>query len=342
MIVIGADTAQAHAHRRRRSMRRPAQLRGERTVPARDGAASASCCAGRARSTRERVWAIEDCRHVSGALERFLLARGERVVRVPPKLMAGARRRGARARQVRLDRRARGRARRAARGARDAAGGAARRRRRCEIRLLRRPPRGPGRRSAPRDQQRLRWHLHDLWPELEIPAGALDRRGWLERVAAPPRPRRADRPRADRARAGAPHPRAHPPRSTSSSASSPRLRRRATRRSCSSCPAAASLTAAKLIGEIAGVERFATDAKLARIAGVAPIPASSGARTATASTAAATASSTARCTASPSPKAACDPDAARLPRAQASRRQDPPRSAPLPQAPPRPHRLPAP
>jgi transposase len=39
----------------------------------------------------ERVWAIEDCRHVSGALERFLLVHGERVVRVPPKLMAGAR-----------------------------------------------------------------------------------------------------------------------------------------------------------------------------------------------------------------------------------------------------------
>ena len=39
----------------------------------------------------ERVWALEDCRHVSGSLERFLLARGERVVRVPPKLMAGAR-----------------------------------------------------------------------------------------------------------------------------------------------------------------------------------------------------------------------------------------------------------
>src|SRR3954470_13180725 len=39
----------------------------------------------------ERVWAVEDCRHVSGALERFLLARGERLVRVPPKLMAGAR-----------------------------------------------------------------------------------------------------------------------------------------------------------------------------------------------------------------------------------------------------------
>ena len=36
------------------------------------------------------------------------------------------------------------------------------------------------------------------------------------------------------------------------------------------------LTAAKLIGEIAGINRFATDAKLARLAGTAPIPASSG------------------------------------------------------------------
>ena len=36
------------------------------------------------------------------------------------------------------------------------------------------------------------------------------------------------------------------------------------------------LTAAKLIGEIAGADRFATDAKLARTGGTAPIPASSG------------------------------------------------------------------
>jgi transposase len=36
------------------------------------------------------------------------------------------------------------------------------------------------------------------------------------------------------------------------------------------------LTAAKLVGEIAGATRFATDAKLARAAGVAAIPASSG------------------------------------------------------------------
>jgi transposase len=41
----------------------------------------------------ERVWALEDCRHVSGSFERFLVERGERVVRVTTKLMADSRRR---------------------------------------------------------------------------------------------------------------------------------------------------------------------------------------------------------------------------------------------------------
>jgi len=40
----------------------------------------------------ERLWAVEDCRHVSRRLERDLLVAGERIVRVPPQLMAGARR----------------------------------------------------------------------------------------------------------------------------------------------------------------------------------------------------------------------------------------------------------
>ncbi|HEY2201635.1 MAG TPA: transposase [Solirubrobacteraceae bacterium] len=39
----------------------------------------------------ERVWVIEDVRHVSGALERFLIDRGETVVRLAPRLMADAR-----------------------------------------------------------------------------------------------------------------------------------------------------------------------------------------------------------------------------------------------------------
>jgi transposase len=40
----------------------------------------------------ERVWVLEDVRHVSGPLERFLIDRGETVVRLPPRLMANARR----------------------------------------------------------------------------------------------------------------------------------------------------------------------------------------------------------------------------------------------------------
>ena len=39
----------------------------------------------------ERRWAVEDCRHLSRRLEADLLAAGEHIVRVPPKLMAHAR-----------------------------------------------------------------------------------------------------------------------------------------------------------------------------------------------------------------------------------------------------------
>jgi transposase len=40
----------------------------------------------------DRTWGLEDCRHLSRLLEADLLRAGEAVVRVPPKLMAGARR----------------------------------------------------------------------------------------------------------------------------------------------------------------------------------------------------------------------------------------------------------
>src|ERR1700722_12692474 len=40
----------------------------------------------------ERVWAIEDCRHVSARLERALLAAGERGIRVPAAMTGQARR----------------------------------------------------------------------------------------------------------------------------------------------------------------------------------------------------------------------------------------------------------
>jgi Transposase IS116/IS110/IS902 family len=67
------------------------------------------------------------------------------------------------------------------------------------------------------------------------------------------------------------------------------------------------LTAAKLVGEIAGAARFASDAKLARAAGVAPIPVSSARPTATGSTGAATVRSTPRSIESLSPAPAATP-----------------------------------
>jgi transposase len=45
-----------------------------------------------ARRWRDHTWALEDCRHLTRRLEGDLLRAGERVLRVPPKLMAGARR----------------------------------------------------------------------------------------------------------------------------------------------------------------------------------------------------------------------------------------------------------
>ena len=70
---------------------------GERTVMARqDGFGE---LVGWARALDgERVWALEDCRHVSGSLERFLLAHGETVIRIAPRLMGDARRGQARER----------------------------------------------------------------------------------------------------------------------------------------------------------------------------------------------------------------------------------------------------
>ena len=84
---------------------------------------------------------------------------------------------------------------------------------------------------------------------------------------------RADDRRPDRSRRAAPHPRA----ARRSRRSSPDRRPGRRDRAAASVRARPRpLTAAKLVGEIAGAERFASDAKLARAAGVAPIPVSSG------------------------------------------------------------------
>ncbi len=63
---------------------------GERTVPA--TSAGHLQLVQWASQWPERSWAIEDCRHLSRRLEADLLRAGERVLRVAPRLMAGARR----------------------------------------------------------------------------------------------------------------------------------------------------------------------------------------------------------------------------------------------------------
>jgi transposase len=90
MIVLGVDT-----HKRSHTIAAIAavtgELLGERTVPV--GRRGFGALLRWARGIDgERVWALEDCRHVCGSLERFLIARGERVLRIPTHLSVGARR----------------------------------------------------------------------------------------------------------------------------------------------------------------------------------------------------------------------------------------------------------
>src|SRR5215210_72538 len=90
MIVIGADPHKS-THTAAAVDALTGELRSSETVSARKVGHSALLRWGRELGP-ERIWAIEDCRHVSGGLERFLVDGGERGVRVAAKLMAGARR----------------------------------------------------------------------------------------------------------------------------------------------------------------------------------------------------------------------------------------------------------
>jgi transposase len=90
MIVLGADTHKS-SHTIAAVDTSTGQVLGDKTVAV--GARGFAALVIWARGfDGERMWALEDCRHVSGALERFLIARVERVVRVSTRLMAGTRR----------------------------------------------------------------------------------------------------------------------------------------------------------------------------------------------------------------------------------------------------------
>ena len=126
-----------------------------------------------------------------------------------------------------------------------------------------------------RAQQRLRWHLHQLDPTFVVPLRHA-------RPAVAPRARRplARPPRAGAA--GAARARARRPLPLARRARSLELDRELEQRTAEIAPAllelpgCGALTAAKLLAEIGPIDRFQTDAQLARHSGVAPLEASSG------------------------------------------------------------------
>jgi transposase len=270
MIVIGTDTHKA-SHTAAALDEGTGRVVAERTVNARRRSFEDLLLWGRGLEA-DRVWAIEDCRHVSGALERFLIARGERIVRVAPKLTAGARD-SARERGKSDSIDAISIARAAIREGIDTLPVAVLAGPELDIRLL---VDHRERLVATRTRliNDLRWNLHDLWPELEIPPRGLIAVHWPQRIAG----RLARAEQTTRVRIARDELRRI--RELTKTIDelehelallvaqvAPRL---LAERGCGV------LIAAKLVGEIAGVNRFATDAKLARIAGSAPIPASSG------------------------------------------------------------------
>jgi transposase len=125
-----------------------------------------------------------------------------------------------------------------------------------------------------RHQNRLRWLLHDRWPEFEIPAQALERERWLDRVSR--RLRGAEQ--AVDVRIARELLREIRSLTRQIKALERELSDLVARRAPAllELPGCGAMSAATILAETAGPDRFPTDAKLARAAGVAPIPASSG------------------------------------------------------------------
>jgi transposase len=265
MIVVGVDV-------HKQSLTAVAVDEVGRTVTEVTEAEGGALLAWAAKSLRgERLWALEDCRQLTRTLERTLLAADEQLVRVPPKLMAPQRRAGReRGKSDPIDALAVARA--ALREPHlDHPRPGEQRLRQLKLLVDHRDDLVDERRRA---QQRLRWHLHDLDPDLSVPAGALDRTVWLDRLGR--RLARYDQSvqvRIARELVG---------RCRSLTRTILALDRELEQQVLETAPGllalpgCGALSAAKLLGEIGPIERFDRDAQLARHAGVAPLEASSG------------------------------------------------------------------
>jgi transposase len=223
----------------------------------------------------ERLWAIEDCRQLSRRLERDLLAAGQRIVRVHPKLMAHARD-AARSygKSDPIDALAVARA------------------------ALREPDLptahldGPARTvrllvdhrddlvaERTRVINRLRWHLHELDPSFVLPARTLHRPKNLQAIT-----QRLDQLGADADPVVTRLARDLRQRCQQLTGDIIALEHELKRLVASLAPTllaltgCATLTAAKILGETAGIDRFRSKHAYARYNGTAPLPVWTGNR----------------------------------------------------------------
>lgn len=222
-----------------------------------------------ARRWPERSFAAEDCRHLTRRLESDLLAAGERLVRVPPQLMAAERRGGReRGKSDPIDALA---VARAALREPDLAvaelDGPTR-----ELRLLI-DHRASLVRERTRVQSRLRWHLHELLPELKVRSRGLRSAVVVEQVAAALEP--LDGLVAELAGDLLEHNRELNRRITELER---RIRPlvRELGPSLLAIPGCGILGAAKILGETGRASRFKSKDAYARFNGTAPVPVWSG------------------------------------------------------------------
>jgi transposase len=274
MIVIGADTHK-HTHALAAVDAGTGRVSGAREIKAEEPGHLAAVRWARGLDG-ERVWAIEDCRHVSRRLEQALIAAGERVVRVAPQRM-GASRRAERepGKSDQIDALAIARA--VVKDGVENFPAAYLDERAMEIRLLS-DHRKDLVAERTRAQNRLRWQLLELSPELErsLKRGSLDKPRQLGRID------RRLRRMVSCARVRVARDEVRQIRALTGQVDA--LQREllvlveAHRPQLLAEIGCGALTAALLIGRTAGAERFTSDASFARQAGTAPIPCSSGQR----------------------------------------------------------------
>jgi transposase len=224
-----------------------------------------------ARKWPQRQWALEDCRQVSRRLESDLLGAGEKVLRVPPRLVAGSRQ-SAREQGKSDPIDAAAVARVALREPGLPVAQLEGREREVKLRLDHREDLVAER---TRIQNRLRWHLHELQPGFEMAPGALDRRRVLTTVS-----QLLEKHQGVVAELA----KELVQRNIELTARIRELERELVEAAAKLAPqllaieGCGALTAAKIVGETAGVGRFRSRGAFAMNNGTAPIPVWSGNR----------------------------------------------------------------